>query len=112
MAKRAAWLLTVAVLSACGGGGDKDEIPPGTCRKASIPSTGPGDASSYFPAQVGWSWTYNQNGGGTVTVTGPSHGSRPHADAAERSDSTAPSPARSSATNSRARRVMNSWPRT
>ncbi len=69
MAKRAAWLLTVAVLSACGGGGDKDEIPPGTCRKASIPSTGPGDASSYFPAQVGWSWTYNQNGGGTVTVT-------------------------------------------
>lgn len=69
MVKRAAWLLTVAVLSACPGGSDKDEIPPGTCRKAPIPSTGPGDTLSYFPAQVGWSWTYNQNGGGTVTAT-------------------------------------------
>lgn len=50
-------LSLAAALSACGGGGG-DPIPAGTCRRAAIPSTGPGDTLNYFPAEVGRAWTY------------------------------------------------------
>jgi hypothetical protein len=71
MRKTALMLGAAAVLAACGSGGSGDEIAAGTCRKAPIPSTGPGDASHYFPAEVGFAWTYQSAWGTTaVSVTG------------------------------------------
>ena len=58
-----------AVLAACGGSNDPGPDPAGTCQKAPIPTTGPGDTSNYFPATVGLSWTYSQSSGGTATMT-------------------------------------------
>lgn len=56
-----------AVLTACSGGGNEDSIPAGTCRRAAIPTTGPGDTLHYFPAEPGRTWTYrNESSGATV----------------------------------------------
>lgn len=61
---------TVALtLAACGGGGG-DPVPAGTCQRAAIPSTGPGDTLHYFPAEVGRTWTYrNESSGQTAAGT-------------------------------------------
>lgn len=61
---------TVALtLAACGGGGG-DPVPAGTCQRAAIPSTGPGDTLHYFPAEVGRTWTYrNESSGQTAVMT-------------------------------------------
>lgn len=56
-------------LAACSSGGD-DAIPAGTCRRAAVPTTGPGDTLHYFPAEVGRTWTYrNESSGATALVT-------------------------------------------
>ncbi len=67
MAKRLLWLGVTSALWSCGGGGTEGVVP-GTCRKTAIPSTGPGDALGYFPAEVGRSWTYRLDTGETATV--------------------------------------------
>jgi len=53
--------LALSSLAGCGGGGGD---PPGSCTRAAIPTTGPGDVDSYFPADVNRTWTYQ------VTETG------------------------------------------
>lgn len=59
-----------AGLAACSGGGGNDSIPAGTCQRAAIPSTGPGDTLNYFPSEVGRTWTYlNESSGASVLVT-------------------------------------------
>jgi hypothetical protein len=59
-----------AALTACSGGGHDDSIPAGTCRRAAVPSTGPGDTLSYFPAEVGRTWTYrDESTGGNFFLT-------------------------------------------
>lgn len=71
MAKRLLWLGVVSALWGCGGSGGEagsEGVLPGTCRKAAIPSTGPGDALGYFPADVGRSWTYRLDTGETFTL--------------------------------------------
>ena len=60
-------------LTACSGGGHDDSIPAGTCRRAAVPSTGPGDTLGYFPAEMGRTWTYrDESTGGNhfVAVSG------------------------------------------
>ncbi len=68
----ASFTLSLAVALAACGGGDGDAIPAGTCRRAAIPSTGPGDTLNYFPAAVGRTWTYRNESSdviGTTTVS-------------------------------------------
>lgn len=61
--------ILAATLAACSGGGGSDSIPAGTCQRAAIPSTGPGDTLNYFPSEVGRTWTYrNESSGATVLV--------------------------------------------
>jgi hypothetical protein len=51
--------LLASVLPGCGGSKSSSS---GTCQRAAVPATGPGDTLHYFPAEVGRSWTYGVTG--------------------------------------------------
>jgi hypothetical protein len=50
--------LVASSLPGCGGSSSSG----GTCQRAAVPATGPGDTLHYFPAEVGRSWTYGVTG--------------------------------------------------
>jgi len=58
-----AWaVIALALSTACGG----DDSSGGTCTRAPVPATGPGDALGYFPVEVGRTWTYSNQSGTTL----------------------------------------------
>ena len=71
MTRLAAAGAVAVTLYACGG--DGTDSPGGSCTRAAVPASGPGDPLSYFPSDVGWGWTYRLMSTGelaTVAVTG------------------------------------------
>jgi hypothetical protein len=65
---------SVLILSEACGGGSSGASSGGSCWRAPIPTTGPGDTLGYFPIDVGRSWMYtNQTGAsvspGTTTIS-------------------------------------------
>jgi len=57
--------IAATALGACG---SKSSDEPGTCERAPVPTTGPGDAFSYFPAELGRTWTYDIEGTGATDL--------------------------------------------